>query len=217
MSVQNIVLYGPRLYGSSTYSTNEDPESLSLNLTDTANIADAQFQFLQDALVLLESAITTDGIKALAESLSMTESMFLNAVRNFSDSLLLQDAILLQQIKGLSDFIIVKDWLDLKLDRANIWQSTPAYGFRPSNIHLYGPGVYYGFDFYAANPTVNWLLSTPNATTWSDNSQGATETPLYADVLYSQTTFGAIPAVGWTRPTSTTQRTWTNNNGESHN
>ena len=218
MAVQNIVLYAPRLYASSTYATNEDAESLELDLFDDTELTDTDFQFLKDVLTLLEAAIVTDGVKPLADSLSMTEEALINSIKALIEELSVEDApLVLQQIKGLSDFILVKDWLALKLQRANIWQSTPAYGFRPSNIHNYGPGVYYAVDFYASNPTVNWLLSTPNTATWQMVEVSAVPDPLYAQVLYSQQGYGGSPSVGWTRPVSTARQAWINNNGESHN
>jgi hypothetical protein len=218
MAVQNIVLYAPRLYASSTYATNQDPESMSVILSDSSVLTDTDFKFIADALSVLESAIVTDGVKALAESMSMTEQMLLDSVKILVDACTAQDApLLLRQIKGLSEFILVKDWVEIKLLRAGIWQTTPAFGFRPSQIHLYGPGVYYAVDYYGANPTVNWLLITLNAATWRRNEATTLGETLYSETLYSQSLYGSVPTVGWTRPNSTARQAWTNENGESHN
>lgn len=218
MAVQTIVLYGSRLYDAETYSTNEDPESLTATLSDSMAIQDTGFQFLADAIAMLEAAITTDGIKALADSLSMTESQLIAATKILVDSIDVQDAsVQLQQIKGLSDFILVKDWVELQLLRAGVWSESPAYGFRPSNIHLYGPGVYYGFDFYSSNPTVAWLIATPATTTWEMSPAVGASLPLYSQTQYGSQPYSGTPAVGWTKPISNARQNWTNENGESHN
>lgn len=218
MSVQSIVLYAPRLYAEETYSTNQDPESLTASLSDSTTLTDTDFKFVQDAILIIDAAIATNGIKPLAESMSMTEAALISALKILTDSLLVADAsILIQQIKGLSEFIRVKDWVELNLQRADIWSVSPAFGVTPSQIHLYGPGVYYAVDYYGANPSVNWLLTTINATTWRNNeslNQGLT---LYTESLYTQRLFGTTAVAGWTKPNSTAQQAWTNENGESHN
>lgn len=218
MAVQTIVLSGNRLYDVPTYSTNQDPESLTANLSDSTSLTDTDFKFVKDAISIVDNAITRNSIKALAESLSMSETRLVSALKHLADAIITEDSsVLIQQIKGFSEFIRVKDWIELKLDRAGIWQSTPAFGFAPSQIHLYGPNVYYGFDYYAANPSVNWLLTALNSTTWLMTEAATQSETLYAQTLFSQSLFGSVPAVGWTNPISTAQQAWTNNNGESHN
>ena len=168
MSVQNIVLYSSYLFGAPTYSTNLDPESFELDLSEIANLQDTGFQLLEDAISIIEDAIAKGAVKPLADSVSMTEDQFMSAVKALTDAIVAADGVEFDQIKGLSDFILIKDWLSIRITKANIWQTTPAFGFRPSNIHLYGPGVFYGVDYYAANPTVNWLLSVRNSSNWKN-------------------------------------------------
>lgn len=217
MAVQNIVLYAPRLYASSTYASNEDPESLSLSLTDTTAITDTDFRFFQEALSILDAAITTNGTKALADAMNMTEARLFAATRELVDLVSLDATLLLRQVKGLSEFIRIHDWVEIKLQRAGIWESTPAFGFAPSQIHLYGPGVYYGVDYYGANPSVNWFVTELNSTTWRGADNLVLGESLYSEQLFSQASYGSVPAVNWTKPLSTARQAWTNNNGESHN
>lgn len=218
MSIETEVLYGNRLYDAPTYSTNQDPESLSANLADSATLTDTGFQFLADALSILENAITVNGIKRLADSMSMTEAQLISAVKLLTDSTTVTDAVLhIAQIKALTDFIVVKDWVSLNLDRADIWQTTPAFGFNPSNIHCYGANVYYAVDFYSHNPTVNWLLQTLSTTTWQMQSSTEIQQSLYAQTYYGASPFSSTGTPGWTKPVATGQQAWTNANGESHN
>jgi hypothetical protein len=276
MAVQTIVLYAPRLYGVSTYSTNQDPESLSASLSDSVAMSDADTQAaikalseaiamaetwitsgtkslsdtatmsetlakalvkatmteslsmtdarviaavkaLSDLMMLSDSLVTT-GIKALTESATLTEGFLVSFLVEMSDDLLIDDAaVRIQQIKGLSDFILLNDWLELKLNKADVWDSHAAFGTRPSQIHLYGPGVYYGVDYYGSNPTVIWLPITANSTIWQTTEQSSQGETLYAEASYGQRAFGSVPAVGWTAPVSTARQAWVNFNGESHN
>lgn len=277
MSVQTIVLYGNRLYDAETYSTNQDPQSLSAILSDAMAMTDSEKQnaikaiaeaitmaetrimsgtkvltdsstmietlakalimhtltdsvsmsdtrviaatkALAEALAVADTLIVTTGTKALTESLTMTEQRLIAAVKILVDSLTVADATVnILQDKGLSDFILLKDWLELRWQKANVWQITPAYNFRPSSIHNYGPGVYYGVDFYSSNPSVNWLLQTASPATWQMTSLVVVTPPLYAQTLYAGKPYGATPAVGWTKPVNAGQQAWTNENGESHN
>lgn len=277
MSVQNIVLYGAILYDPDTYSTNQDPQSFTATLTDTATLADLEIQnatkvaadaismaeawiasgkkvladsaamgetiakslamatlleslglsdarviaskkALADVIAVADTIVTLNATKAVTEAMTLTEQRLMAAVKILAESLTVSDAkIQLAQIKGLSDFALLKDWIELKLVRAGIWQSTPAFGFKPSNIHLYGPGVFYGVDFYASNPTVAWLVSTPAQTTWEMEPTVGAVLPLYGQTQYGPQPYSATPEASWTKPVSTARQAWTNANGESHN
>lgn len=277
MAVQTIVLYAPRLYASSTFATNQDPESLSATLSDSMSMTDDERQLalkaiaeaitmaeawitagnkaltesttmtetfakavvmhtltdsfsatdarviaatkaLAEAMLIADTLVTTSGTKAFTESLTFTEQRLLQAVKVLVDTVTIDDlAIDILQDKGFPEFILIKDWIELKLQRANIWETTPAFGFAPSQIHLYGPGVYYGVDYYGANPSVNWLLVEANSATWHGPDSLVFGETLFSEVLYSQASYGAVPAVSWQTPVSTARQAWTNNNGESHN
>lgn len=224
MSVQTIILYGNRLYDVVTYSTNQDPQSFSATLSDTATLSDSEVQngnkALSDSATLADVQIVTTGIKGLSDTSTLAEilSFVQNSIRSMSDVLQIDDnKVSIQQIKGFSEFIRVKDWLELHLDKVGVWTSSPAFGTHPSRIHLYGPNVFYGVDFYSSNPTVNWLPITPNVTSWSSLPAEIPEIPLYGAVLYGQKTFGSKPSVAWTNPIPTGRQNWTNANGESHN
>ena len=218
MSVQTIVLYGNRLHDKTAYSTNQDPQSFSLSLSEASTLADTGFQFLADSLALLDAAVRNDAIKALADSLGLTEQTLIASLKALSDELFVADSLAgFAYIKALSDFLRLKDWLELRLTRQNPWSSTATNAPRPSKIHNYGAGVYYGVDFYSSNPTVFWLLSAPNKATWESIPAVVPALPLYGAVLFGQKTFGSTPAVGWTKPVDTGKQAWQNANGESHN
>lgn len=191
-------------------------------LTDTVSMSDAEHQAavkaISDALTVADTIITRSATKALTESLTMTEQRLMSAITFLVDSLIVADSkISLQQIKGLTDFILVKDWVELKWKKADVWTATPAFNFRPSKIHNYGPGVYYGVDFYSSNPTVNWLLTAMNPATWKTTPTVLSQIQLYEKTSYGSKPYGSTPQVQWSKPTNTGKEAWTNNDGESHN
>jgi hypothetical protein len=311
MAVQNVVLYGDpsRLFDTETYASNQDPESLTATLSDSASLSESRIedigQVLADLVSMAEARLLADGIKPLtdastlsetiakvldhafdAESLTMAETRTIQALKaipqpptamaapsayagvlfgaalygpNVTDAysevvLLLEHviaflaekaltegitlaettilaavmaltenleivdgAIGFLPIKGLSEFIRLNDWLEFRWKKAEVWDTTPAYNFRPSSIHNYGPGVYYGFDFYAANPSVNWLLQTADSATWQLATLTVPVLPLYAGTQFGEHLYAADPAARWVRPTGLSRRAWINENGESHN
>jgi hypothetical protein len=191
-------------------------------LVESLSLSDAQAisaeKALTDLIAVADTIATMSAVKPLSDAMTMTESRLIAAIKVLSDAMVVVDSsVQIAQIKGFSEFVRVTDWLELKLQRAGIWSVTPAFGVISSDIHLYGPGVYYGVDYYAANPRVNWLLSTPAAATWQSTEAATEGETLYADTLYSQSLYGSVPAVGWTKPDEMGQQAWTNQNGESHN
>ncbi len=191
-------------------------------LTDTFSATDtrviAATKALSEALAVADAIIVASATKSLSDNFTLTEQRLLQAVKVLVDSVTVEDStISVRQIKGLSEFILLNDWLEMRWKKAEVWQSTPAFGFRPSHIHNYGPGVYYGVDFYSSNPSVNWLLQTANSAAWQMNTLEVPVLPLYAQTLFGQKPYGATPAVGWTKPDNTGRQAWTNENGESHN
>lgn len=118
MSIQTEVLYGNRLYDKVTYSTNNDPESLSLSLSDSTSVTDSTTaesatKALAETITFTESLITS-GIKALSDSTTMTETFIKKLSHAFSDTTTLSDAMVIRAIKVLSDAFVVTDSLIIK-------------------------------------------------------------------------------------------------------
>lgn len=213
---------GNKVLSDSTTMTDTIAKALIMHtLTDVVSMTDtrtlAAIKALSEALAIADT-IRVTGTKGLSDSLTLVEQRLMSAVKILLDTLTVADlTVKLLPNRGLSEFIRLKDWLELKLLRANIWQSTPAYGLHPSALHLYGPGVYYGFDYYSSNPTVTWLLETRNTTVWQAQAFTVAEQSLYAQTFYGQSPFSTSGQTGWTKPIADTQPTWVNFNGESHN
>lgn len=106
MSIQTDVLYGNRLYAGPTYSSNNDPESLSLSLSDTATLTETRVdsinQVLADAMSLTET-IAKAVTRSLADSTTMTDSEANNATKTLSESVTTSDASIRTAIKALSE------------------------------------------------------------------------------------------------------------------
>lgn len=114
MSLTTDVLYGNRLYGQPTYSENNDPQSLSLPLSDSTttsdSIVDSATQIISDAMGLTE-ILATSGIKVLSDSSSLTDLLRTLAGFNLLEIETLSDSTVIRVIKTLSDLFIVTDSL----------------------------------------------------------------------------------------------------------
>jgi len=147
MSNQTLVLDGNRLYGAVTYSANNDPQTLTANLSDTSSLSEADV--FQPAKPLADSATLTDAIAklvemALSDASTLTEARIMNALKVLSDSSTLSDARVLSTNKVISDALVFAEtW---KTTGTKALSEITTFNQSVYGLRLYGQ-VHYSNDF----------------------------------------------------------------------
>jgi hypothetical protein len=161
MSTQTLVLYGNRLYDQVTYSTNQDSQTLTANLSDSVPLSDSRLfdlaHGLADTLILSDIAVTRSSIKALLDTLILTDSHTFIDARMLADFLILSDLIVRIATKTTSDFIILNEWLSITLIKADIWTLASP---EPDLETVFAPPLYgkvlYSKTLYGGASFTDW-------------------------------------------------------------
>ena len=125
MSLQNNALYGGRLYDSATYSSNEDPQTFSVPLSDSAALSELDVQ---------------DIGQALSDLSMMTEVWHVTENTHISDTVLTADSLSRSLATSLSDSDTMLDSIGKSVSKvfSEITTSMPAlYGTRLYSSPLY--------------------------------------------------------------------------------
>jgi len=202
-----------------------DTENLSENLikllnhsfSDSISLSDSEVllnkKVLQDTISALESIITTIGIKALLETLTLTESRFFQTSRILLETLVLHElSITVHESTTLADFTILNEWLSLKLNRANIWTSKSASETVNAILEIYDKSLY-DKPLYSGMAGIDWIIPNNDSATWINPPIIVTVPQLYGKMLYSKLLYGSIPSLTWIIPPTNTEN-FTNFDGQ---
>lgn len=151
MSTTTLVLNGNRRYGSVTYSENNDPQTLTANLSDSASMADVDTAKATKPLTdteTLSDVITKLVNKLLADTTTLTEARIIEAVKALSDSTTLSEARAFAFVLPIADILSEVDARVMTATKvlSDITTSTPNLYSKT----LYG-GHTYSSDFTAIN------------------------------------------------------------------
>lgn len=133
MAVLTDVLYGNRLDGTTTYSSNQDAESLLVTLSDSTSMSESMtssdLQILAEAMSLAE-ALTKSVNKPLSESISLVESFTKSIAKPFSETMTLGDASVRLATKVLPAITVTGPFPLY----GSLLYSIPLYGFSASGL-----------------------------------------------------------------------------------
>lgn len=151
MSIQTEVLYGNRLYGAVTYSNNNDPETLTANLGDTASMVDADTT--SGAIPLSDTESLADTIiklveKTLAESQTLSDSKIVEILQTLSDTFSMSDALGFTAFRRSDETMALADTILHTVNKALTEVTTSSQNLYAKT--LYGAHTYSG-DFTLIN------------------------------------------------------------------
>lgn len=217
MALLTDVLYGNRLYSQETYSSNEDPESLSILLSDstpmTESTVDSINQVLADALSSSDALITLS-IAALSDTITITEQDLFQIQAYLSDSInILDSRVAILRTKPITDFIILNEWISIVLAKANIWATQSAQSSTTTDEVLYSIPEY-DRNLYSSSPITLWQQGEEASVIWTAENSTAITLPLYSQVLYAKSLYGSMPTVVWKDESIPVGENFTNFDGQ---
>ncbi len=121
MAIQTAVEYGNRLYSQPTYSSNQDPQTFLVSLSDTTSIseslADSINSILADLLTLVDAKVVSNK-KVLSDTVTSADTLIASAAHPLADSVALSEARIISAVKVFADALASLDALSIQANAA---------------------------------------------------------------------------------------------------